>query len=250
MDNNYKYYLTSLESIDLQISSDNPNDCDTHSDDLKKKDNIENLNNISTDNIIYYETIPECPSKSLKLSNKDDYISIKVPVVISTFEVEVDISHDILLYEAVSDIMRIKNNVYLDSCKLFPQINKLFISGYIRKSFEYAPWVDVDSPQSVDVKHSVFIIPFKCTTNVEYSTPPKIYVTSEESVEGCYSNTQPFNEKISCDLVGATIIDDNDIKAIEAKEDYPLINGLSGKILLTLILRLVQNQVIEISIYR
>ncbi len=78
--------------------------------------------------------------------------TIKVPVVLAEPTLQIVLETDIKLHPAATEIIRVKNNVFLDQVKLIPvsftRIDntdffnviraKVFVAGHIRKNIEYA----------------------------------------------------------------------------------------------------------------
>lgn len=196
--------------------------------------------------LVYSKVLNLCPSRPLDYINGSSGITVRVPVILSLMEIDMNIRALIELDEKASSILSTKNNVFLSQCKVFPKPEKVFISGYIRKAIEYAPWAPPESDRSVQVRQGVFHIPFKCAANISFITPPDI-----KSFDNNFDNTiitQHLNEKIICELVLAKISEDIDLNLFNKESKSKGIKNIEDRISLRLTIRLIQNQNLKINI--
>ncbi|MBL4938423.1 hypothetical protein JK636_22175 [Clostridium sp. YIM B02515] len=219
--------------------------------DLDFKDNADCSDIIST------EVIPEYPNKLIIPDIDCNEIVAQVPVVLSQFEIEFSCETTIKLDSPAIDIKRTKKNIFLDECRLLPKVNKLFLSGVVRKNIEYGA--------KDNIKHITVEVPFKCTTEVEYFTLPVIRHTDEEIeietlrldgagtdlAENTRLSSEQFNEKIYCKLVSDEVkeleIADEDKDENENPECERLFETITEKMVVKLNLKLIQEQEINIK---
>jgi hypothetical protein len=210
--------------------------------------------------------LPQCNNIFIEPSGCKGPLVAKVPVVLSDFEVEIDLDSTIKLDTPALEIKRIKKNIFLKQCSLVPETNLLFISGYIRKNIEYAS-ARSSSKRGISgsIKHTTVHIPFDCVTKIQFSkephfsktsVPQEIQYSDATSLGSSLSETtrieyEYFNEKIFCEIEYASFyeVDINEnLKTL--KDSLPnehMIETLKQKMVVHLRLRLLQNQLINIS---
>lgn len=207
--------------------------------------------------VIESEIVPEYSNKLIVPDIDCDQVIVNVPVVLSQFELEFACETMIKLDYPALDIKRIKKNVFLDECRLLPKVNKLFIGGIVRKNIEYST--------EDNIRHATVEVPFKCTTEVQYFTPPVISSNDDQIeietlradgegndlTEKTYISSEHFNEKIYCKLVSDEIkelnIADEDKEEIEHPECKNFFKVITEKMVVKLNLKLVQEQQININ---
>lgn len=210
------------------------------------------------DDFLQYDIVPEYPNKPIIPDSSDKQLVAFVPVVISQFELEIATEAEIDLDRLAIEIKRINNKVYLEQCRLIPEVNKLFIKGFVRTSIEYASFARETDLKDNKLRHITKSIPFSCTTVVSYLTPPK-FKTDHESYEieivgedSCvndlseknYTSHINFNEKIHCKLVKGEIsqlayAEYKDLTFTANEKPFQRINQ---KLVLLLNIKLMQNQ--------
>lgn len=205
---------------------------------------------LSKETLIYSETLKMCPSRCVNLVGTDGPLKVRIPVILSLTEIDMDLNMDLELEDSASTILDNKNTVYLDECMILPDFKTIFLSGYIRKAIEYAPFQAPDVP-NCNVRHTVFNIPFKCAAGVEYFTPPQISmetrVPPKDKDSICEGQAIYLNEKVSCQLVSSRILKSDNLEECERSYLRPCIEKIEEKIQLTLTIRLVQEQ--DVNIY-
>lgn len=165
------------------------------------------------------QVIREYPNKLIKPDFIDNKLIVSVPVLLSMFEMEFDLDSNIRLDYPAEDINCIKNNMFLTECRLFPNINKLFLSGFIRKSVEYSAVDLYNENIESNIRHISMEIPFKCSTVVSYLNSPKVSFAGEQielnvSIQEetndrllgkAYIESEKLTPKIYCRLIQSSI---------------------------------------------
>lgn len=215
--------------------------------------------------------VPEYPSRLIKPEADYKQLVVNVPVLISQFEIEFACESTVELEYPATDIKHIKKNVFLEQCRLLPKVNKLFLSGFVRKNIEYSTCKQDKLKNTI--RHMTIEVPFKCTTKIEYLTNPVISSNTEqleiETIgedgmgsdlsEKEYVMSEYFNEKIYCKLISNEIreldrreeseCDDlnenNEIKS--SVESEKVFKSLTEKMVVDLRLKLIQEQQININ---
>lgn len=262
---NYRYNTEDIGYTGGEYNSDNPAENELYPTSINKSNEKKVSSFISPgkeddsdcEEMIESEIVPEYPNRIIMPDIDSDQVIVNVPVVLSQFEMEFACESIIKLDCPALDIKRIKKNVFLNECRLLPKVNKLFISGIIRKNIEYST---EDS-----IRHATVEVPFKCTTEVEYFTPPVISSNDDQieietlRVDGAgndltektYISSEHFNEKIYCKLVSDEIreldVADEDKGESENPEAESLFETLTEKMVVKLNLKLIQEQQINIS---
>lgn len=234
---------------------------------IEDNEKLVNKNIKEPQGLISSQVIQECPSRLIEPEGSAGFFSVNIPVVISEFDVEINCETRIELDYPAVEIKRVKKNVFITQCRLLPKPKKLFIKGFIRKNIEYAAVKLRDSKGGNSLRHMTFEVPFACTTEIDYFTPPVINRNSSRDIEiyqtePCESSIpekssesyEYFNEKIYCMLLMARVADIDIIEEIDKPGDREsksmsdrIFKCLEEKITLILRLKLIQNQ--DINIY-
>lgn len=215
--------------------------------------------------------------------NKDIYV--KFPIILAETNIAVTIDDTMKIGRDVKEIRRIKMNAFFKSSNLVPislknsEVNSgmLFVSGFIRKSVEYATRTFIEERKEDNcgyIKYCIVEVPFNFTTKITFIRPPvlienyevrddsscdasKLYDTHEDSIilcENCNENflsTEVFNEKPFVELVKANFIEFNIHKELPLKEDEEIqerYTKLKGNIIVNLRIRVLQEQDLRIEI--
>lgn len=173
--------------------------------------------------------VQSCSNENKKTKVSKEPVVSKIPVIISQIEVPIYIETVADLKEPVFKIIDVSNEVFLESCHLINNSNKLFIKGFIKENITYTT-VSCITPQGISgtVKNLEVQIPFKCSTSVHFTTTPI------------------SNEKVSCKMDSINIsetINQEETKLLKntLPETYTF-KGLRKKIVLNLGLSLLQDQ--------
>lgn len=218
---------------------------------------IEEIEEIEKIEKIESEIVQEYPNRLIMPVEDFQEVIINVPVVLSQFEIEFICEAVINFACEVEDIKSVKQNIYLNECRLIPKANKLFIGGSIRKSIEYL--------SHNNIKNVSAEIPFKCTTEIKYFTPPVINNmidqievetlrydgTGIDLFEKSYASSECFNEKIYCKLVSDEIkqisISGEEIKEKDKEKCKDKFETLTDKMVVKLNLKLIQERQVSIN---
>lgn len=167
----------------------------------------------------------------------------KIPVVISEFQITLNLHSIITLPEPALEIKEISKSTKLTQCLLIqePDVtlvagdsSNLFLKGFIRKNISYATR-DCSNIEGVcgDIKHCTVDIPFNCVTTVTFITPPiapisnslsefqyflkqnlsdKTFAEKDQLLSGDFSefnqmSTEHFNELPFCELISSRIVE-------------------------------------------
>ena len=223
-----------------------------------------------------------CPSTSQIPETTLGPVIIKVPVVLSEFQVTISTISSIKLEDPTLEIKQIKKNVYLTECELIPNsggdnpdIGVLFISGFVRKNIEYISKECSDKNILCGkIKHITVKVPFSCTTKVTFITRPifisntsqdeveifqdtiKTYAPCEENIlshSTCVQSfrfTEVFNEKTFYELVKVEIVEsdtlENPLKVDCSTAIDQEFQNLTEKVVMNLTIKLLQNQQVSI----
>lgn len=208
------------------------------------------------------EVIPEYPNKPIKPCSDSNQLLITVPVLISQFEIQFSCESTTQLDFPAVEIKRINKNVILHNCKLLTEVNKLFLSGFIRENIEYSA-IKSESEENNNIRHITIEIPFKCTTEVTYFALPMINSNEEQlEIETLRADamgndlteknqicSEEFNEKIYCKLIRDEInelyiAEDSDSSNPNCEKPFKFLNE---KLIVKLTLKLIQEQQININ---
>ncbi|WP_169818257.1 CsxC family protein [Shimazuella kribbensis] len=200
--------------------------------------------------------------------------TMKVPVVLAELVLQVCIDVDITLERPALEIKRVNKDVSLDECKLVPTSRKnhfkLFISGFIRKSIEYATAGPVPANANAvcgSILHTTAHIPFNSCTEVTFEGKnfPNFLVSSDTETrfldkssrgskieQKLFSHSVHYNEEPYCELV-AFEINEFDFAKKGSSTHLPHITNertfttVQEQIVLDLLVKVLQNQQIPIS---
>ena len=187
--------------------------------DVIVKDNLTCINkkveiNNNTTNGIY-----EIP-KNINTYHSKNFIST-FPIIIAEKSVDIPIESSFKLKNAALDIKAMKKDVYLTNSTLLPLYGKydispslngkLFLEGFVRNKLDFSIAKGVnDSIINLDTESVIIYIPFKCTTLIQYKSPPvlskektldyiPIYISSN-CADVTKDYNENFNEYINCDI--------------------------------------------------
>ncbi|MBL4938422.1 hypothetical protein JK636_22170 [Clostridium sp. YIM B02515] len=187
-------------------------------------------------------------------------VTVKVPVVIGEFTVQIDVESKIKLPEKALEIKRIKKNIYLTQCRLVAHTNKVFIKGFVRKNIEFAT-ISCVTHEAIcgDIKHATVHVPFHCVAEVKClrpaelkaNPPSKEIIYFDEKNMGADIKQQDliskerFNERVFCELEHSSIYEADiveDSKPIEGHTAEHEFQTFIEKEVIYLTLKLLQNQ--------
>lgn len=172
------------------------------------------------------QTLPFSAGVNIIPDGIDGPLVVKVPVVLTQRNIQIDVEAEIKLKEPFYEIKRIKKNVVLTQAKLLPLsgriVNgvpvsgKLFISGFVRKNIEYATADCIDKKVvSGRIAHTTVDVPFSVVTEVLYVIPPLVNTT--------VGDTTTFAEDPYFELEAVRIIEEDILKD-------PMNSPLNGKV--------------------
>lgn len=252
---------------------------------LKEKELEEYEDSFIEDNkkeITKYRNSEELKENEQFLEEYKD-IYVKFPIILAETNIAVTIDDTMKIGRDVKEIRRIKMNAFLKSSNLVPISLKnseansgmLFISGFIRKSIEYATRTYIEEGREDNsgyIKYCVVEVPFNFTTKITFIRPPVFveshnlrenysYDTTEiyndDSIslcDNCNDNsisTEVFNQKPFVELVKANFIEFNIYKDLPLKEDEYIkerYTKLKGNIIINLRIRVLQEQDLRVKI--
>lgn len=193
-------------------------------------------------------------AKLVKDIKKKGFIPIRVPVIITESQVDIDLENTIELPVVSSKILSVKKNVVLKCCKLIPETNVLFLNGIVMKSIEYNADLNEGSKEISCQRRNVTVkIPFNCTTLVEYIVEPlsserketEVVIFKDSIEEKTFLDAYCNADEIFCELVSATFEELNVKNKIELKAgefELTTFTGIDQKMVMHLVVRLIQNQ--------
>lgn len=185
---------------------------------------------------------------------------IRVPVIIAEPLIHINIESIINLPKPAIYIKCIKRKIFIESCNLIPEINKMFINGSVKKVIEYSE--TMSSNNNIiegQMKNITLDTPFNCTTDIKYITPPKAINKNYKNNVKAYSKkndeqtfTESYNEieKIYGQIIS---VDFNELNIKEDKfKPFNLDTIYTFKTIrqilsINLAIRFLQNQTIKIS---
>lgn len=248
----------------------------------KEEDNTENKKRISYSDNFNKGVLAIRDEKFLE-DNKDIYV--KFPIILAETNIAVTIDDTMKIGRDVKEIRRIKMNAFFKSSNLVPISLKnseansgmLFVSGFIRKSVEYATRTSIEERKEDNcgyIKYCIVEVPFNFTTKITFIRPPvfienynvredsscdinKVYNAHEDSIilcDNCNENflsTEVFNEKPFVELVKANFIEFNIHKELHLKEDEDIqerYTKFKGNIIVNLRIRVLQEQDLRVEI--
>lgn len=203
--------------------------------------------------------LTECTSKLVIERNRQGFIAVKLPVIITEVTVNINIQNAIQFTRNVINLVSVKRRVILKQCRLIAETNKLFFNGIVIKSIEYNEETFHGSGNSKGrIKNMTINIPFQCVTSVEYINDPQMgeNKTGEPKVFKMVNGEQTFVDsyreidEIYCELVKVNfnelnINDCND--AVVTEQHIHTFRKLKQKMVMTLTLRLFQKQIVFIK---
>ena len=181
-------------------------------------------------------------------------VFVKFPVVLAETNTMILVEATITLDEAVMEIKRIKNNVFLTESRIvsFCQDDPLgtgiiFIAGFIRKNIEYATQTcTIAGTPNVcgDIRHCTVEVPFNLTTRITFlrspifveNTTPSELEFFADGLQGCNVCSDPVIGHNSCDQSSFVTKFFNDkpftelVRADIAEVDIHTVPTLSGTI--------------------
>ncbi|WP_032123446.1 hypothetical protein [Clostridium amazonitimonense] len=212
--------------------------------------------------IVKNSTLLNCsPSERMEWDISLEPRVCKIPVVLCEIEVPIFIEATEKFSEPVFKIISLDKKVVLKKCQLVVGTDKLFITGVIEESIEYATarCIDRDSVKG-NIKKLAMNIPFKCSTKVSLKIKPIVskgtYFIDLESFEGqgnnidtyekSYKHLEYTNDKVFCNLNSAKLLETGNQGGIEVLKDtlqeaYTF-EKVDKKVILILNLTLLQNQ--------
>ncbi|MFT8351060.1 CsxC family protein [Clostridium saccharoperbutylacetonicum] len=211
-------------------------------------------------------------------------VFVKIPVVLAEPNTTILVEATITLDQAVMEIKRIKNNVFLTESRIisFCQDNPLgtgiiFIAGFIRKNIEYTTQTCTvaGTPNAFgDIRHCTVEVPFNFTTRITFLRPP-IFIenstTSElefftDELQGCNVCSEPaigcnpcnqssfvtefFNERPFTELVRADIAEVNIHTGPTFNGRIPIelmFTQITEKVVVNLTLKVLQKQQVRVT---
>ncbi|MBI6875547.1 CsxC family protein [Clostridium aciditolerans] len=214
----------------------------------------------------------------------------KIPIVLAETTITIPVISNIKLEHKALEIKNINKNLYVTQCHLMETTpcattGTLFIEGFVRKNIQYATVDCVDhngETISGGIKHTTVRIPFSCTTTVTFLQKPVLRgpifaetpaVTQVEFLgefanrkDICAEPTQGsdpcqkgfvhheiFNEPIFCELIKATIQEDDFTKCPKpivsnCKTNLErTFNSIEEKMLISLTLKVLQKQQVGLT---
>ncbi|AJA49016.1 hypothetical protein CPAST_c29500 [Clostridium pasteurianum DSM 525 = ATCC 6013] len=188
-------------------------------------------------------------------------IPIKVPIIISSTKVYINVENKVTLDSYATAIKHITRKVFLKKYILISKSKKLFLRGSIRKSITYSEPIYKNGDKiEGKIKNKTIYVPFNCVTDVDYIVNPEIQkrslstlVTISKSGTKKKILSESYNEvaPIYCEIVDANF------KELNIKEDIePYINNspnihifktITQQTTICLTIRLIQNQEIFIN---
>lgn len=126
-------------------------------------------------------TVPTCESFLVPFTVLTSAV-VQIPVVLSQFQVQLNINSLVTLPEQVLEIKEIKKATKVTQCLLIQEpdvtlapgdTGNLFLKGFIRKNIAYATR-DCTNSEGVcgDIRHCTVDVPWNCVATVTFTTPP------------------------------------------------------------------------------
>lgn len=118
-----------------------------------------------------------CPSSTVAITGITTG-TIKVPVVLTEVDVQVNVDSVITLPEPALEVKQIKKRLKVTQCLLIqdpdvasPTSGTLFLKGFVRKNIDYATRA-CSNTEGVcgDIRHCTVDVPWNCTTTVFFDT--------------------------------------------------------------------------------
>ena len=213
-------------------------------------------------------TLLATPSSPQKIEAKNKGLYGKIPVTISQPKVQIYVEAGLRLPHSALAVTNVSKNVILTRSQLMPTDDKksakLLLNGFVRKTIQFAvPSNRSNQGISGDIRFSTFDIPFKCFAKVDYLIEPDFsFDESSRAIniaDSCYFgadtsqyafvNSQFLNERISVELLAATIRDigrKGDLCNFRDDTDRSLFRVIDESMVVELVLRVTQNQLVEV----
>lgn len=211
-------------------------------------DQYEDRNIIETQDNNYNEAKSETlniyPSISTNLLVDENNTIIKTPVVLAQLTIPFNISSPIHLPQKAFEIKDIEERLILEECILLQSTNVLFIKGLINKNIKYS---------TKETKHYTINIPFKYSTEIDFSTPALDPIISKKEVfqydekdlsQFNQISKEFFNERPFCKLISSTIIEFN--KYSNPNKSEKGFTKILQNMNIELTIEILQNQIIAI----
>ena len=211
-------------------------------------------------------------------------VVVKLPVVLAEVNVTIPVEATITLDREVSEIKRIRKNVFLSESRIIPfsedkygENGILFVEGFIKKNIEYATktYSSDGTPNTCGyIRYCTVEVPFNFTTRINFIREPifignsipcevefftdkvkdcdecKDAVIGNSLCEKCSAFTEIFNEKPFAELVKVDIIE-IDININETlnctAQTEQIFSKVTEKLVLNLTIRILQKQQIRIT---
>lgn len=214
--------------------------------------------------VLEAETLSECENKYNMPMGRTGPLVVKVPVVLSDVEIQIDVEAEIRLEEAAFDIKNIDKHICLTQCKLVPHTDKLFIAGYIQKNIQYST-IECSNSSSLSgsIQHTTVNVPFKCVTKIQFSKYPiygKEYKKKLNVIDDCrlgkdhkedsWIHYSKFYEPVYCELEYAKILETDiqrkECPTMETVSKEKAFRELLEKMVIYVRLKVLQNQQVYI----
>lgn len=222
-------------------------------------DNIEVIDNSISQTLlseieVKNETINLLSNISKVPEGNSDTILIKTPVVLAQLIIPINISSSIKLPEKTFEIIDIKTRLILKESTLLQPTNILFLKGFVHKEIEYFPINPTNNNQTWEKTSHTLDIPFKCSTSVNFFTPPLEHIINikeilqydeKNSPEFNQINDEFFNENPFCKLLSSKIIGHS--KYFDFKDEEYEFTKIDDIMTIKLKIEILQNQPILIS---
>lgn len=211
-------------------------------------------------------------------------VVVKLPVVLAEVNVTILVEATITLDREVSEIKRIRKNVFLSESRIIPfsedkcgENGILFVEGFIKKNIEYATktYSSDGTPNTCGyIRYCTAEVPFNFTTRINFIREPifignsipcevefftdkvkdcdecKDAVIGNSLCEKCSAFTEIFNEKPFAELVKVDIIE-IDININETlnctAQTEQIFSKVTEKVVLNLTIRILQKQQLRIT---
>ncbi|KAA9025703.1 hypothetical protein [Niallia endozanthoxylica] len=116
----------------------------------------------------------DCESSSMDEYNQSDVQKnalpiVKMPVVLSNVEIEIDIFDSFLLHFPIREITKVDWSVYSLECQVPLPSRSLFVKGVLLATIEY-----VENDQKGSLQTITMRVPFSTTKNVEWLVTPEL----------------------------------------------------------------------------
>lgn len=234
---------------------------------INENDEVEECTNNCESKVIEAETLNECESKCYTPMGCTGPVIVKIPVVLSHVEIQIDVEAVIKLSKEAFDVKTIDKHIFLTQCKLIPHTDKLFIAGYIQKNIQFST-IDCADKNSLNgkIQHTTANVSFNCVTKIKLFKKPlfgKEYkkrfnvldknMLGIDTREDSWIHYSRFNEDVFCELESAKIAETDIFNKLVPREDT--LEGDKGfreieeKMVINVKLKVLQNQKVFIPSY-